>query len=63
LTAKDNESEERYKELNQTIIVKRKEGLVSEIKKRGVIVDRHLAIELRPADTLVVYMSTGGFEK
>jgi hypothetical protein len=36
---------------------------INEVKRTGFLIDRGLDLELRPGDTLVVYVSMGGFEK
>lgn len=36
---------------------------VNEVKRTGFLIDRGLDLELRPKDTLLVYVSMGGFEK
>lgn len=35
----------------------------NEVKRSGFLIDRGLDLELRPRDTLIVYVSMGGFEK
>ena len=35
----------------------------NEVKRSGFLIDRGLDIELTSGDTLVVYVSMGGFEK
>lgn len=40
-----------------------KENLVNEVKKTGLLIDRGQALELRSGDTVLLYVSMGGFEK
>jgi len=46
--------------LNLSEPEKKGEILCNEVKKLGLIVDRHEGIELRGGDELVVYVSFGG---
>ena len=43
--------------------IKQVVSLRNEVKKVGVIIDRGMPLEFRPGDTLLVYISMGGFEK
>lgn len=53
-----------YKDLNLDIkIARSNEKVTNEIKRKGFLIDRGTTLELRSGDTLIVYVSMGGFEK
>ena len=35
-------------------------GIVNEVKRLGLLIDRYVDLELRIGDTLVIYISRGG---
>jgi hypothetical protein len=41
-------------------VVSGKKDCTNEIKKKGLLIDRHCDLELRIGDLLVVYFSKGG---
>lgn len=45
------------------IRIKTTDEPVNEVKKVGVLIDRGSALQVRPGDQLLVYISMGGFEK
>ena len=54
-----------YSDLNMGISIVSDPSIptINEVKRTGFLIDRGLDLELRPGDTLVVYVSMGGFEK
>ena len=54
-----------YSDLNMGISIVSDPSIptINEVKRSGFLIDRGLDLELRPGDTLVVYVSMGGFEK
>lgn len=54
-----------YPDLNMGISIVSDPSIptINEVKRSGFLIDRGLDLELRPGDTLVVYVSMGGFEK
>lgn len=37
--------------------------ITNEVKRTGFLIDRGSRVEVRPGDTIIVYVSMGGFEK
>ena len=52
-----------YSDLNQVITTVQRGCLNTEVKRTGFLIDRGNSIEVRPGDTLIVYVSMGGFDK
>jgi hypothetical protein len=46
-----------------TIRVVNNKSLCNEVKRNGFLIDRGSPLELRSGDTLIIYVSMGGFEK
>lgn len=42
---------------------KEKDNITNEVKRVGFLIDRGQPLEVRPGDTVILYMSMGGFEK
>jgi len=54
-----------YKDLNSEIRVapSSNDKISNEVKRTGFLIDRGSRVELRPNDTVIIYVTMGGFEK
>lgn len=54
-----------YPDLNMEIRVSAsaKDSISNEVKRAGFLIDRGSRVELRPGDSVILYVSMGGFEK
>jgi hypothetical protein len=48
------------KDMNKATRWEDEHCLVNEVKRKGLLIDRYVDLELRIGDTLVIYISRGG---